>query len=345
MSSEGNLSGSPHFSVASQLHSVAEDRCRQYARLVFAIVRRHIGSSFFQYDASFVLDGCFHAALSLAHDSGSEEEINICIQALRDMRWAFSKSDRREKELRLAWDQRVSSNEMRSRGYGGFPKRMDSQDPTSFFDGSSLTSERMRHVPPPLMIDPAATCLPDSAPNTALTEDGSWTGVSSGPSSYGAHSHRSSSGSPPFTVQRTHKTEQLDTASALMLAQVNEVGHGLAPSVYYTSAIADLDSTFAYSIIPPSASPPRSPHSFTPPRTGMSSTSVSGFADPGSGFPPALDASVFSSSVSPPGSAQSEADARNGAFVLNPTDKAMTGIGPSSYPVSFAAPQFFVSPR
>lgn len=308
----GNLQQSNYATTLSRLHALAEERCQHFARLVTTIVRRQLRTTLFQYDASFVRDGCFYAALWLSLDPGSEDEVNACLYALRDMRWGFCKSDVREQALHTARDQR------RGRVLKDVSNRdaILAQNPTMFCNSS--LSERVRNPPPPLMIMPTSAVLPDSAPNTALTEDGSW---ASGPSSFGTTSHRSSSGSPPFAEQHMQKNIPLD--STLMLTQVGELG-AHAQAIYYESGIADMD-TFAYSInsiVPPSTSPLRSPHSFSPPHSGMSSSSVPTMQDAGATYRSVFDPAAFngSVSVSPPGSARSTADAVNGAFVVRDKD-------------------------
>lgn len=80
---------------------------------IVTLIRRHLGSSFFQYDASLVRDGCFYAGLCLARDSGTEEDIRTCVQALEEMRWAFSKSEERIATLKWAWENRRVDEEER----------------------------------------------------------------------------------------------------------------------------------------------------------------------------------------------------------------------------------------
>ena len=51
----GNIS--PRLSQATDLHSIAEAKCYERAHLVTNIIRRQLGTTFFQYDASLVRDG------------------------------------------------------------------------------------------------------------------------------------------------------------------------------------------------------------------------------------------------------------------------------------------------
>ncbi|THG99635.1 hypothetical protein EW026_g2735 [Hermanssonia centrifuga] len=78
-----------------RLHDKAKLRCQSVVRDVVAIIQRNLGTSFFQYDASLVRDGCFFAAFLLAGETGSSEDVEACLQALNEMRWVFSKSEER----------------------------------------------------------------------------------------------------------------------------------------------------------------------------------------------------------------------------------------------------------
>jgi hypothetical protein len=85
------------------------------------------GTGLFGWDAGLVRDGCFFAgylvaggereALGGEYDSIEREErsfdpeegMDICMKALTGMRWAFSKTEERERTLRMVWE----SNERR----------------------------------------------------------------------------------------------------------------------------------------------------------------------------------------------------------------------------------------
>ncbi|KAF8590449.1 hypothetical protein K439DRAFT_87429 [Ramaria rubella] len=88
------------------LHTIAESKCQDVAQHVVSLVRRHLGTSFFEYDASLVRDGCFFAGYMLAGLDGSDEQSDACLRALSDMRWAFSKSEERVQTLKLIWEAR-----------------------------------------------------------------------------------------------------------------------------------------------------------------------------------------------------------------------------------------------
>lgn len=80
------------------LLTVARSKCDLRIRQIVDIVRRHIGTSFFEWDASHVRDGVYWASVLLAREGGSDEDISICLQALNESRWAFSKGQERSQE-------------------------------------------------------------------------------------------------------------------------------------------------------------------------------------------------------------------------------------------------------
>jgi len=90
--------------VIQRLYSIAQSKCHYLVRAVGTLIKQHLGTSFFQYDAFQIRDGVFFAGLLLANDGiGSTEDINLCISALREMRWAYSKSEEREQSVRMVW--------------------------------------------------------------------------------------------------------------------------------------------------------------------------------------------------------------------------------------------------
>ncbi|KIJ44214.1 hypothetical protein M422DRAFT_30390 [Sphaerobolus stellatus SS14] len=99
----------------SRLHAIAEAKCRDVVQHVLTMIRRHVGTSFFEYDASMVRDGCFFAGYMLATDEGTEEECESCITALSEMRWAFSKSEERIQTLKLIWEERCAKHALATR--------------------------------------------------------------------------------------------------------------------------------------------------------------------------------------------------------------------------------------
>ena len=96
--------GHDYRGVIQRLYSIAQSKCHYLVRAVCTLIKQHLGTSFFQYDAFQIRDGVFFAGLLLANDGiGSMEDINLCISALREMRWAYSKSEEREQSVRMVW--------------------------------------------------------------------------------------------------------------------------------------------------------------------------------------------------------------------------------------------------
>ncbi|CAE6412034.1 unnamed protein product [Rhizoctonia solani] len=204
-----DVSHEPLLAKLTRLHAIAEGKCQDVAGQIVTLIRRHLGSSFFQYDASLVRDGCFYAGLCLARDSGTEEDIRTCVQALEEMRWAFSKSEERIATLKWAWENRQVDEEERlwstqvrpdsapggDNGYGGMPT-VDSllrtnSDPTAALlrngGDANGNSARALHRPAALTLVEGATV--DAGPLTSVSE-GSWHTPSS--TSDLAHSHHNS---------------------------------------------------------------------------------------------------------------------------------------------------------
>ncbi|KAI0273782.1 hypothetical protein BC834DRAFT_855583 [Gloeopeniophorella convolvens] len=204
--------------TAGRLLEIANARCHEVVRRVVVIIRQHLGTPFFEYDASLVRDGCFFAGFLLAGEGGSDDDVQVCLQALRQMRWAFSKNEEREKTVRMIWESRGGSSARPCSSTSSTlttPVFELQPSGTQFLRGHS-----QRPLPPPLSIPPldSAPGLPvleSSAPNTACTEDGSWaspplSAASSGtqspaegpaqPGSRGSPSSTfvSSNGSPPY---------------------------------------------------------------------------------------------------------------------------------------------------
>ncbi|KAH9180309.1 hypothetical protein EDB89DRAFT_2062044 [Lactarius sanguifluus] len=63
---------SPPLDAATRLLKIADARCHEVVRRVIVIIRQHLGTPFFEYDASLVRDGCFFAGFLLAGEGGSD---------------------------------------------------------------------------------------------------------------------------------------------------------------------------------------------------------------------------------------------------------------------------------
>ena len=104
--------------MVQRLYSIAQFKCHYLVRTVGSLIRQHLGTSFFQYDASQVRDGVLFAGLLLANDGiGSAEDIDLCVSALREMRWAYSKSEEREQSIRMAWQVKSSGSQHKPTPY------------------------------------------------------------------------------------------------------------------------------------------------------------------------------------------------------------------------------------
>ena len=201
------IGGLGQHELISRLHSEAASRCHATVINVVEILRRNLGSAFHQFDASLVRNGCFFAAWLLANESGSREDVEVCVQVLCEMRWAFSKSEDRVKMVKKVWEE-ARSSQSRSRSSPaspidgpGVPSTSEDQYRRRLFNGRAVSV-------PPLILPPLPATNFDSSsePSTACTSDGRWPSAVS-PSSGSMYSrpvssHRSSSsatsGSPPY---------------------------------------------------------------------------------------------------------------------------------------------------
>ncbi len=181
-----------------RLHDKAKLRCQSVVRDVVAIIQRNLGTSFFQYDASLVRDGCFFAAFLLAGETGSSEDVEACLQALNEMRWVFSKSEERMHTVRMVWQSRMQQTRSLGRTHSSSPMR----DSHPNLPGQDMPYQRRypsRAVTiPPLTIPDSSMLRTSSAPNTACTQDHGWSSSISTGSSQTNSQTRSNSlrGSP-----------------------------------------------------------------------------------------------------------------------------------------------------
>lgn len=200
---------SAQLDAATRLLKIADARCHEVVRRVVAIIRQHLGTPFFEYDASLVRDGCFFAGFLLAGEGGSDEDVQTCLQALREMRWAFSKGEEREKTVRMIWESRKGSNTRPCTTISPTLATMFELQPagTQF-----LRTHSQRPHPPPLSIPPLSSISGIPSLDTARTEDSSWASPLSASSS-GPHSpidgpliSGSSGGSPSSTVVSSNES-------------------------------------------------------------------------------------------------------------------------------------------
>jgi len=108
----GDQSGAPsdqpishdYHSAMNRLYTIAHSKCLYLVQGVVGIIKRYLGTPFFQFDAFVVRDGVFFAGFLLASERiGEPDDVNFCLSALREMRWAYSKSEERENTIRVIW--------------------------------------------------------------------------------------------------------------------------------------------------------------------------------------------------------------------------------------------------
>lgn len=214
-----------------RLHMKANAKCHTVVRHVVTILRRNLGSPFFQFDAALVRDGCFFAGFLLAGESGTREDVEVCLAALSEMRWAFSKSDERQRTVRLVWDARSQPRGQSSRSFSSSPSDETVRGPGTF-EGSYGRRGLMRPTSVPPLSLSATTMGPgydsSSAPNTACTPDGRWPSTTSGSGSESEH-YQPSSRSP--SIPSTSSSYVQSSHSALSLSNVLQgEGGNVGPS-------------------------------------------------------------------------------------------------------------------
>ncbi|TBU32375.1 hypothetical protein BD309DRAFT_879221 [Dichomitus squalens] len=249
---EGHPSGRSRKSdTIFRLHMKANTKCHTVVRHVVTILRRNLGSPFFQYDAALVRDGCFFAGFLLAGENGTRDDVEVCLAALSEMKWAFSKNDERQRTVRLVWDARASQTRgQSSRNFSSSPSDDTIRGPGTF-EGSYARRSLIRPTSVPPLSLSATTMGYDSptAPNTACTPDGRWPSAASGSGSESERYHPSSrSPSIPSTsssyVPSSHSALSLSNVlqgeggnvgpSPLLLASSRvSAGHATGQSGYY----------------------------------------------------------------------------------------------------------------
>lgn len=234
----------------TRLYEKARTRCVSVVQEVVKVIQHNLGSTFFQYDASIIRDGCFFAAFLLAGESGSSSDVEVCMQALNEMRWAFSKSEERVHTVQMIWQARSQQGRGQGRGNSGSPVAGTS---TSFSLDSLSYSGRPSARPltiPSLSVTTGLSSRSHSVPNTGIPhDDGSWPSSMSTDSGsmHSQHSsaHRSSptaSRTPPYVgspqiagVPRasTSKAPLIASSSVLMAPTGGNVRTMSDPTYYY----------------------------------------------------------------------------------------------------------------
>ncbi|TFK42735.1 hypothetical protein BDQ12DRAFT_623993 [Crucibulum laeve] len=240
------------------LHAIAARKCTSLLPSIINIIKRQLGSSgLFKWDAGLVRDGCFFAGYLAASMDGdaiytsvddrysksedqihfaTEEAITICVSALTEMNWAYSKTEEREEAIKMIWrgpslDQSSQSNfsthlpEPHAAHYRQTQVNLQHRPlqniPASFSENGD------RPLLPPLALYTSAR-RSESAPTTACTTDGS-----------GAN------GWPSYTPPGTASTTSTGTGFSARGSPVfNDIAPGfkghLDDSSFYHGA-ADLD--------------------------------------------------------------------------------------------------------
>ncbi|KAG5653270.1 hypothetical protein H0H81_001430 [Sphagnurus paluster] len=202
-------SSSPYLSP-HHLHVIATRKCLALLPLVLRIIKFHLTQDergldhggLFKWDSGLVRDGCFFAAYLAAsveddsidlstderdddlvrgrHRLSTEEGVALCLTAIAEMKWAFSRSEEREETVRMVWENRKVGRNAgryslsgplagRVQGLGGYPEHSYNKHlampPYSSHGYSSLQD---RPLLPPLRSPRRA----ESAPTTAYSTTG-----------------------------------------------------------------------------------------------------------------------------------------------------------------------------
>lgn len=246
----------PHY-----LHAIATRTCFRLLPCALSIIKFHLsrqernpdGPGLFRWDAGLVRDGCFFAGFMAASMEGdtfddtagdrdfkqedgrrldAEEGVALCLAALAEMRWGFSKSEERAETIRMVWDNR------NARRHGQYNNRgivhtqeLDSRhyiDDT--YGGRSLHHSHTNAVLPGAdrpLLPPLTLAHPhrriDSAPNTGCSADGN-----------------GASGWPSYTPPGTATSVTTSTGTGIS-ARGSPVFHGLTGPGQYK---ANADDTF-----------------------------------------------------------------------------------------------------
>lgn len=210
-----------------RLHDSARRRCHSVVRNVVTIIQRNLGTSFFQFDAALVRDGCFFAGFLLAQEGGSQVEVDACLTALKEIRWVFCRSEDRMYKIRSVWEARISHSRMQDRNSPESPPG-DLLDPLLCGDLSAYRRGTTRSSSNPSLSLLSLPSLPSSssAPNTAFTEDGAWPISTPAKSRPGSHhgSIPSHHGSPPGTLGASITSSAQDMSGLTKSLSATTVG-------------------------------------------------------------------------------------------------------------------------
>ncbi|KAG6820561.1 hypothetical protein H0H93_015081 [Arthromyces matolae] len=191
-------SSSPYLSP-HHLHAIATRKCLDILPVVLRILKFHLTQGergLFKWDAGLIRDGCFFAGFlsaSIENDTidmddddrgrsrlPAEEAVALCLTALSEMRWGFSRSEEREETIRMIWDNRKVGRNGGRYALNGFGHRAGYSDPTYrkpmppiqvppyTSHGYPSMGAHDRPLLPPLR----SPRRPESAPNTAYSTNG-----------------------------------------------------------------------------------------------------------------------------------------------------------------------------
>ncbi|EPQ58392.1 hypothetical protein GLOTRDRAFT_120144 [Gloeophyllum trabeum ATCC 11539] len=186
LSSSSSGSGYPsssslQYDKAGRLHTLATQKCHYLVRSVVQIMKNNLGTTFFEYDAGIVRDGCFFAGFIMAGEGqGSDEDVEVCLRALKEMRWALCKSEEREQNVKLVWEGKQARAGLPSAqqlfessrtAFGSAPQSPFGSPPYALYTANG--------VPPQLPSIQAVSSMPPSPghrfrQSSATSADGSW---------------------------------------------------------------------------------------------------------------------------------------------------------------------------
>ncbi|KAJ6618357.1 hypothetical protein B0H10DRAFT_2030566 [Mycena sp. CBHHK59/15] len=214
----------------NQLHAIASRKCLRLLPSVLGIMRSYRGrkvdgAGLFNWDAGLARDGCFFAGFlcaSIDNDAleftvenreyrhadmenvrsslDTEDGVRLCLAVLKEMNWAFSKSEEREETVRRIWDDKKKRKLEHHAPLPGYDLDYHAQPQAPYVESSSYSpfpskwvhdvDAHTAHMPlllverpvlPPLnLIHSPPRHIIDSAPSTSYSTDG--TGGSGWPS-------------------------------------------------------------------------------------------------------------------------------------------------------------------
>ncbi|KAF8078106.1 hypothetical protein FPV67DRAFT_1405405 [Lyophyllum atratum] len=205
-------SSSPYLSP-HHLHAIATRQCLSLLPRVLRIIKFHLAQDergldrggLFKWDAGLVRDGCFFAGFLTASIEGDtidlttedgednlsrsrsrmtvEEGVALCLTALSDMKWAFSRSEEREETVRMIWENRkggrtsgrysLSGSNLGRTGQAGRPDQQFAYSkPMPLAPHTSHGYTSMSGSDHPLLPPIRSPRRAESAPSTAYSTNG-----------------------------------------------------------------------------------------------------------------------------------------------------------------------------